>query len=297
MRFLAIGEGMVEMAPDGAGKFSMNYAGDTMNTAWYLRRLLGPEHDIAFLTAVGEDEISDRMVEFIAASGIDTSEIARIGNRSVGLYLILLTNGERRFSYWRGQSAAKLLIQDRTALPAAKGDLVYFSGITLAILSETDRDHFLSLIKAARDAGATIAFDPNMRPRLWPSPTIMLHEIMRGAALADIVLPSADEEMVHAGDASPDATRDRYLKNGATTVVVKNGPGRMAGADPSGRLSFEPAAIAAPKDTTAAGDSFNAGFLAAYMTGADLKTAMAEGARVAGHVVQHFGALVDVTQT
>ena len=294
MRFLAIGECMVEMAPDGQGKFSLNYAGDTMNTAWYMRRLLGPDHHVSYLTAVGEDEVSDQMVAFMSQSGIDTSDIARISNRSVGLYVILLTNGERRFSYWRGQSAAKLLVQGLDELPGSAGDLIYFSGITLAILSDGDREQLLSLLRSARSKGATIAFDPNMRPRLWPSPTIMLHEIMRGAAVADIVLPSADEESVHTGDASPDETRDRYLRNGSAVVVVKNGPGRIAAADPKDRLSYQPDTIAAPKDTTAAGDSFNAGFLAAYLTGSDLRSSVEAGSRLAGLVVQQFGALVPV---
>ena len=292
MRFLSIGECMVEMAPDGAGKFSMNYAGDTFNTAWYLRKLTDPANEVAYLTAVGEDEISDQMLDFIAKSGIDTAEITRIPNRSVGLYMILLNNGERRFSYWRSVAAAKLLARGRTELPQA--DLIYFSGITLAILAEGDRDHFLNLITQARANGAKIAFDPNMRPRLWADAETMRHEILRGAGAADIVLPSADEETVHFGDTSPEATRERYLKAGAATVIVKNGPGRVAAADPKGNVTFEPDIVAKVVDSTAAGDSFNAGFLAAYLAGDDLQTAIDKGAKVAAQVVQNYGALVEL---
>jgi 2-dehydro-3-deoxygluconokinase len=123
----------------------------------------------------------------------------------------------------------------------------------------------------------------------------MRHEILRGAAHADIILPSADEEMVHCGDRSPEETRERYLKNGSPTVVVKNGPGRIAAVGPSGTLSHEPEPITNVLDTTAAGDSFNAGFLAAYLTGADLRSSIAKGAELAGKVVQHYGALVPLT--
>jgi 2-dehydro-3-deoxygluconokinase len=292
MRILSVGEAMVEMAPDGAGKFSMNFAGDTLNTAWYLRRLMPGSATVSYLTAVGSDEISTQMVDFISKSGIDASEITRIPDRSVGLYMILLNNGERRFSYWRSVSAAGKVSRPRARSFAA--DLVYFSGITLAILSDEDRHHFLTLVQNARAQGARIAFDPNMRPRLWPDTATMRREILKGASVADLVLPSADEEAEHCGDPSPEATLKRYLAAGPTAVVVKNGAGLIHAADPSGTITFQPEPATKVVDTTAAGDSFNAGFIASWLTGAELPTALAQGAKVAAKVVQNYGALVEL---
>lgn len=86
-KLLTIGECMVEMAPDGAGKYDMNFAGDTLNTAWYARRCLAGDLDyhVGYMTCAGADAVSDRMVTFLQSSGIETDHIARIPDRTVGL--------------------------------------------------------------------------------------------------------------------------------------------------------------------------------------------------------------------
>ena len=164
MRVVAIGECMVELAPTGDGTFTMGFAGDTFNTAWYLRRLMPKASTVSYLSAVGTDHISDRMVEFLAAEGIAIDHLQRLPERSVGLYMIQLAKGERSFSYWRSTSAARLLAEDPTQLNAALdgADLIYLSGITLAILSEGARLRLLSALALARAAGSRVAFDPNI---------------------------------------------------------------------------------------------------------------------------------------
>ena len=120
---------MVEMAPtDVAGTYKMGFAGDTMNTAWYLRRLLGTDHQVDYFSAVGTDSASDQMLDFLEGAGIGTDHIARSANRTVGLYMIQLSEGERSFSYWRGQSAARTLAQDDTLLENALmgADVAFF---------------------------------------------------------------------------------------------------------------------------------------------------------------------------
>ncbi|TKA96061.1 sugar kinase, partial [Cereibacter changlensis] len=111
-RFVALGEAMVEMAPTGEpGTFAMGFAGDTLNTAWYLRRAL-PGWSVDYATCIGTDAVSDRMLGFLEDAGIGVGHVARLAERTVGLYLIELRDGERSFSYWRGQSAARLLARD-----------------------------------------------------------------------------------------------------------------------------------------------------------------------------------------
>lgn len=292
--FLAIGECMVEMSPQPGGLYAMGFAGDTLNTAWYARRCL-PGWRVGYLTAVGQDAVSDRMVGFMDAAGIDTAHVMRHAGRTVGLYLIELTDGERSFAYWRGQSAARTLAEDAGRLEAALEGvgLAYVSGITLAILDPAGRATLLSALAKARAAGTTVAFDPNLRPRLWPDPAVMREAIMQGAAVADIALPSFDDEAAHFGDDTPAATADRYARAGVGVVAVKNGAGEMLARGPGAEVRLAPPPVAQVVDTTAAGDSFNAAFLAAWAQGQGLPAAVAAGARLAGRVIGARGALVE----
>jgi 2-dehydro-3-deoxygluconokinase len=118
-RILSIGECMVELSPDGPGRFRQGFAGDTFNAAWYLRRLLPDDWQVGYATCVGTDPLSDSMVAFMTRSGIDTAAVRRVPARTVGLYMIHLLNGERSFSYWRGDSAARQLAADPEAMSRA----------------------------------------------------------------------------------------------------------------------------------------------------------------------------------
>ena len=292
-RLLSIGECMIELAPTPDGTFSMGFAGDTFNTAWYARRIAGPAIDVAYLSAVGDDEPSARMRLFMSDAGILPELSVRKG-ASVGLYMISLKNGERSFSYWRATSAARTLADDLDDLPCAPGDIAYFSGITMAILPDAARQRFLDVLAKARTAGVTIAFDPNLRPRLWPDTATMCDRIMDAARVADIALPSFEDEQGFFGDADIAATADRYTDAGVGTVVVKDGPGpvllRRNGTD----SQIEPTPVTDVVDTTAAGDSFNAGFLVGLMEGLSGERAVRQGCDLARKVIGGRGALVPV---
>lgn len=294
-QILTIGECMVEMAPRQDEAYNRNFAGDSFNTAWYMRQLLPSDDQVGYCSAVGTDGISNAMLAFMQAAGIATQAVRRIPNRTVGLYMIELANGERSFSYWRGESAAKLLAEDRAFLSQAVAgqNLVLFSGITLAILSEPHRQQLLDVLRDARASGTTIAFDPNMRLRLWPDQQTMCDAVAKAAMVADIVLPSFDEDGPNYRDETPQATIERYKASGATCVVVKNGPGRVhAFSKDEGSVVFDPVPVETVVDTTAAGDSFNAGFLAARLSGASMVDAMTRGAFVSAQVIKSRGALV-----
>lgn len=285
---------MVELAPAGDGLFAMGYAGDTFNTAWYLRRLQ-PGATVDYLTAVGPDPLSDEMLGFMAAEGIGTAHIPRIPGRTVGLYMIRLAGGERSFAYWRSTSAARALADDpallQTALSGA--DLAYLSGITLAILPDDARRHLADSLDAARARGTLVAFDPNLRPALWPDHDLMRATVTAFAARADIVLPSFEDEARHFGDQDPKATAQRYAGTGAPLVVVKDAGKPVVTMDAGGTARHAlPAPVRDPVDTTAAGDSFNAGFLAARLSGAGLEAAVRNGAALAARVIGAPGALV-----
>ncbi len=296
-RIVAVGECMVELsAASIPGQYAMGFAGDTLNTAWYLRRCLGADWQIDYVTAIGQDALSDRMASFLAEAGLGTALVRRVPDRTVGLYLIELTDGERSFAYWRGQSAARLLAADVGRLKAALAGaaLIYLSGITLAILEGTGRANLLTALRHARAAGSKVAFDPNLRPRLWPDSATMCAALMEAAAVADILLPSHEDEATHFGDRNPLATATRYGQAGAALVVVKNGPGEMVLWDRGQITRLTPDPVAPVIDTTAAGDSFNAAFLAAHLTGAGLLPSAQAGAALAAKVIGARGALVSV---
>ncbi len=296
MRFLSIGECMAELAPaSAADQYHLGFAGDTFNTAWFLARLK-PQAEVAFFTGAGTDQISDQMRAEFEKGGIKTDYVQAIPDRTVGLYLISLSNGERSFSYWRGQSAARHLADDPAALAEAmaQSDTIYFSGITLAILDAPARATLMAELRTAREAGKTIAFDPNLRPRLWTNDAEMTSVIMEGAAVSDLVLPSFEDEADHFGDADPHATAERYMAAGATTVVVKNGEGDVLFVEPGNKGIVPVTPIAQVVDTTAAGDSFNAGVFAGLSDGRPLDEAIALACRLSGLVVQGKGALVPV---
>ncbi len=292
--FLAIGECMIEMAPDGGGSYAMGFAGDTFNTAWYARRLLSSEYDVAYLTAVGDDDISRTMVGFMRGAGI-IPEVREIPGRTVGLYLVRLADGERSFSYWRDTSAARCLADGLERLPRVESarDVAYVSGITVAILPPEGREALLSSLADARAAGVTVAFDPNMRPRLWSSLDEMREWITKAARVADIALPSFEDEATHFADPSIEATADRYRACGATRVIVKNGAGTVLGIDEDGALHrVQPQPLEEIVDTTAAGNSFNAAALASLLAGEDFEAAIVSGCQLAATVVTRRGALV-----
>ncbi|HEX4298484.1 MAG TPA: PfkB family carbohydrate kinase, partial [Devosia sp.] len=174
-RFVSVGECMIEMSGGEDGQYRLGYAGDTLNTAWYARARLGEGWEVDYVTALGDDLYSQQMAQFFADNGIGTAHIFRIEGRRPGLYLIHQADGDRHFTYWRGQSAARLMTEVPPALNAAfeGADFAYFSGISLAILSPRGRGRLLKAIHLARQAGARVAFDPNERPALWSSLRVM----------------------------------------------------------------------------------------------------------------------------
>ena len=292
LKTVAVGEAMVELAPVGDGQYRRGFAGDTFNTAWHMAQALLGRATVGFATRVGQDRISDAFVAEAQADGLDTSVIQRDPVRSMGLYMIQLDGVERSFHYWRDSSAARGLAADAGALARAfaGAGLIHLSGITLAILPADDRDRLFTALAQARAEGARVSFDPNIRPQLWASLDEVRRVVPQALALTDIALPSFDDEVAVWGDADPQATIARLAAAGVAECAVKDGAGPVTvWAD--GKINW----IATPpvqgiRDTTGAGDSFNAGYLAARLLEQPPDQAVAAGQRFSGMVIQHFGA-------
>ncbi len=297
LNFLSIGECMVELSGGGEGLFRMGFAGDTLNTAWYARARLGDNWDVAYFTAVGDDRYSRAMMEFLDGNGISTRLVQVIPGKRPGLYIIHQEAGDRHFTYWRDNSAARLLADDAEHLlnATSKADAIYFSGITLAILKSARREELLAVLEGARQKGALVAFDPNIRPALWPDVSAMRQVITEAASISSIVLPTFNDDAPFFGDRSPEQTVSRYLAAGAGEVVVKNGPNpvHVSTGHISVFLSVEE--VDQVVDATGAGDAFNGAYLAARLRGEEPETAARAASRMAAKVIRHQGALISDT--
>lgn len=293
---MAIGECMVEFAICEDGRYTKGFGGDTLNTAIYLARL-GVATE--YVTALGTDPASDAMLADWHKECVGTTHVLRTDQAGPGLYVIETDMiGERRFLYWRGQSAARLLPQlsgfPAVAAALANAGAVYLSGVTLALYNDAGIDILFGALDAARAAGARIVFDANVRPRLFPSGTAARRRIEAMFSRADLVLGSLEDIALLLGTDTLDAADARaFLASFAVTETVLKCEDRVVeigGGDTGVRIQGEPAPFVA--DTTAAGDSFAAAYLAARLAGAPPRSAAVQGHALARIVVQHRGAII-----
>lgn len=294
-RVVSIGEVMIEMTRGSDGRFAIGCGGDTFNTAVYLAR---SGIDVAYATALGDDRYSDGIVSLASVEQIDADLIMRMPGRLPGLYLIETNQaGERTFNYWRDVAPARELFEladwGRIAEGILSARLVYFSGITLSLYSNIGLGRFLAILEMARKQGVRIAFDSNYRPRAWKGDLARTRTVFSEALKrVDVAMPTFDDEALLWGDGSPEATIERLQSFGIGEIVVKNGPNSALVVAGGHREFIAVPSVVMPVDTTAAGDSFNAGYMAARLLGTDPGEAAVAGHNLAAEVIQHRGAIV-----
>jgi 2-dehydro-3-deoxygluconokinase len=288
----SIGECMIELKQADGGLYSRGYGGDTLNTSVYLARL-GAAAD--YITALGDDPLSEAMLAGWAAEGVGTSQVLRLKGKLPGIYLIETdAKGERRFFHWRESAAARELMNlpetDRILNSLAGYNLVYFSAITLSLYGESGRGRLFPALRSARQAGARIAFDTNFRVRGWPELDVARAVYRDAFEVADIVLASTEDLL----PLFPGESEDRLLARISSPEAV------LKLAEPASIVRFEgethqvrPEPVTKPVvDTTAAGDSFAAAYLFARTEGAGPVEAARAGHRLASVVVCHPGAII-----
>jgi 2-dehydro-3-deoxygluconokinase len=288
----SIGECMIELKPAAGGLYSRGYGGDTLNTSVYLARL-GVTVD--YITALGDDPLSDEMVAGWKAEGVGTNRVVRLPGKLPGIYLIQTDDrGERRFFHWRENSAVRQLMdlpETDDILASLTGyDLVYLSAITLSLYSAEGKARLFAALRRARESGTRVAFDTNFRVRLWPDLDVARAVYRDAFEMADIALASTEDLLPLYPGESNEGLLARIVS--AETILKL--------AEPASKLRFEGAShevkaepVSQPVvDTTAAGDSFAAAYLAARLHGAGPVDAARAGHQLAGAVVCHPGAII-----
>jgi 2-dehydro-3-deoxygluconokinase len=294
IRVACIGECMLELSGRDFQAMALSYGGDTLNTAVYLSRL---GVDVEYVTALGDDPYSDWMIEQWRTEGVGVDLTLRVEGRTPGLYAIQTDDsGERRFFYWRDQAPAR----DLFSLPGG-GDIserlrdfgfIYLSGITLSLYTPAQLTTLYTALDAARSAGCKIVFDTNYRPRGWTSPLAAQQTITNLLSRVDIATPTFDDDQQVFGDANAEACADRLHAAGVGEVVVKMDSKGCLISNDSGREIISTVARDDAVDTTGAGDSFNAGYLAARITGSSPVAAAKRAHLLAGEVIMHPGAIM-----
>jgi 2-dehydro-3-deoxygluconokinase len=300
-KIACIGECMIELASASgdAGGYLLErrYGGDTLNTCVYLARLLGPSFELHYVTRLGDDPFSRSMIEAWKAEGIDCSMVEQVHGRLPGLYVIDTdARGERSFLYWRSEAPVRDLFRasGKDALSRlAQFDVLYLSGITLAILSDEGRMRIIDLMESCRSAGGLVAYDTNHRQGLWADPAHAVLWNSRAIAASSIVLPSSDDlHKLFGEDHSSERWLDRLSHLGARESVLKTGGETVWISAGGSQQTVTLDRNTTPVDTTGAGDSFNAGYLAARLSGLEPEPAVEIGHRLASIIVMHRGAIV-----
>ncbi|WP_150615458.1 sugar kinase [Pseudomonas fluorescens] len=299
-RIALIGECMIELQQRADGSLQQSFGGDSLNTAVYLSRALGDKAQVDYVTALGDDSFSDAMCQSWSSEGIGLDLVQRLPGRLPGLYCIQTdANGERRFLYWRNEAAVRDCFTTAAAEPILAAlpdyDVLYFSGITLAVLGAQGRDRLIQTLIEARQRDARIVFDNNYRPRLWASVAEARAAYRSVLPHIDLALLTVDDEQALFGFSDCDAVFEAYAQIGTPEVVLKRGAEACLI-----RCDGEAFAVPAQKvekvvDTTAAGDSFSAAYLASRLMGASPVDAAEAGHRLASQVIQIPGALIPRT--
>lgn len=290
---------MVELQQVGQD-LRKGFGGDTLNTAVYLSRLTaGKNVNVSYVTALGQDSISQDMVDNWNNEGINTEFVQRSATKQPGLYMVETdAEGERSFLYWRNDSAAKFWLEsasEELIESLVKQDAIYLSGISLAILSPESREKLFDLLGRCKDAGGKVIFDNNYRPQLWDSAEQAAENYKRLLSVTHTGLLTFDDEQAVFGDTCLEECIARTVELGVQEIVIKRGGKECLIINSEETITVEANTIPKEKvvDTNAAGDSFAAGYMSKRLLGTSCVDAAKKAHQVAGTVIQHKGAIID----
>jgi 2-dehydro-3-deoxygluconokinase len=275
---------------DQCAQFQKITAGAELNVAVGLARL---GFGVGYLSRVGNDSIGRFLLAALDHEHIDRSHVTVDAVYPTGLMFKTRSDdgGDPQVEYFRrGSAASRLSVADYAADYCLQGRHVHLTGISAAI-SDSARELTMHLAREARAAGKRVSFDPNLRPRLWPSTQAMIEATNALAALGDLVMPGLGEGRLLTGLTEPEDVARFYLDLGASAVVIKLGPAGAYFADgtASGFVAGVPVPVNRVVDTVGAGDGFAVGVISGLLDGLALSDAVARGTRIGARVVQFVG--------
>ncbi|WP_243386740.1 MULTISPECIES: sugar kinase [Bifidobacterium] len=280
-KVLLVGEAMALFTAEQEGdlaeveSFGASVAGAELNVCVGLSRL---GQKPVYMTKLAHDPAGDRIRNFMEKNGIDTSLVSYNDDRLTGFMMkSKVSHGDPKTAYWRKNSAASTLSPaDVDAVDFSDISLVHLTGI-LPPLSETTLAAAKELIVRARENGAYVSFDPNLRPAIWPSLDLMRKTLVELASQADLVLPGVGEGRELFGADDLESTAQAFIDNGAKLVVVKDGPAGAYATDGKESTYVHGFVVDHVVDTVGCGDGFAAGTLSALMDGRTVDEALERG--------------------
>ncbi len=265
---ICLGELLVDFVPTETGKdlieastFKKAAGGAPANVAVGLKRL---GISSGFMGKVGADPFGRFLARTLEADGVDISTLRHTDDAPTGLaFVSLRADGDRDFFFFGNPSADKTLSPadiDLSAIGRCK--LLHFGSISLSM--EPARSATLYAADAAREAGAIISYDPNLRLAFWDDADAAREGIKAGLEKADIVKISEDELFFLTGANKPERARDQLWTERTKLMIVTAGDtgSIYITSDFMGSVpSFKVKAV----DATGAGDAFTAGLLAGLL--------------------------------
>lgn len=294
-KIAVIGECMVELFKSKDSSFKQTFGGDSFNCATYLKRS-HKKAEVEYITVLGEDELSLKMLNFFHKQNLKTTYVDQLKNKNPGLYIISTKNGERSFSYWRGEAAAKELFLTKSLKRLEKDlltfDLIYLSAISLAIMSKEGRANLYKVLTKARAKGVKVAFDSNYRPRLYKHLDEAKTLYLQALKYCDIYLPSYDDEVELWGEISKKEIIKNAIKAGVSEIVISCGKDDVVYYCNEKTSNVKTKQLKKIVDSTSAGDSFNARYLASRLKGKNIEDSIKKASSLASKVIMHQGAII-----
>ena len=297
VKIALIGECMIELQEISPGVTNQTFGGDTLNTAIYCARLARDlPLEIDYVTALGTDTFSERMVKFWEQDGVGSSLVIRQPGETPGLYYIELEeSGERIFHYWRSTAAAKKCFEfpdsDRVLEALSNYHGIYLSGISLAIFTPESRKRLLARLQEIAGRGISIYFDCNYRPHLWSSKEEAIELYRQLYGISDIVFLTTEEAEILLNGAAGEMVHHTLHSYGCRESVLKDGDQPCTIMAESKLIEIPAELVEKVVDTTAAGDSFSGVYLVARKFGCTPETAARMAHKTAAYVVCHKGAV------
>ena len=287
VKLLCIGEIMLEFSQISENLYRKSFAGDTFNVAHYASIVGGSSVEVDYFTAIGTDENSDQCQSFIERNKVGVKKIHRDEIHSIGLFNLSNNDaGEKRYTYWRSDSAARHLFEQKIDLSGY--DFVYISGITAAITIH--KTNLIDALLKAKNKGAKIVFDFNYRPQLWAADEAKEFSL-KLLPLVDILKISDEEFEI----LFPCKTMSDFSRENHEAELIFTCGGQKAEVWQAGNLLAQEFFEASTKviDSSAAGDSFLGAYLASYSK-FDASQRLKRAHRIAVQVIAHKGSIAPI---